>query len=176
MDMRQRLEGAVAEADLQFGSAAAKAQVGVLEAPAPVVVAKAIDALEIGAIEGGNGAEETLIVLLQHQPMPDEPSGALDVRIVRPYGQVVDVVEAKVVRSFPGDQETGVFQSSPVERFAVQLFDNMNRVAQVAIELVAPEIGLHMRQKLREMLWPIAVRHDDGKGLRVRITTDRPIF
>ena len=167
MGVRQCRIAAVAERELEPGDLAAGAKVIVLVAPAGVVVAVAVDPLEVAPVDRDHCPHEGAIVGLRVEPVPDEPRRARHVRIVGPDRQIVDVVEAEIVGAIARDAESRVEQRAPVERQGAQLLDDVDRVVDRAIELVALEVAHHVRQEAHEVFGPVAVRNDDREAARV---------
>src|SRR5262245_6964946 len=134
--MDERQKSALAPAWRNAGRREARLDVLVLVAPTPVFVGIAVHRTEDAVGNDERTAEEEIEVVLGDQigtprrdrallrAIPNDRSRTVDMRIIGPDRQIVDVVEAAVLRLRLGQQEASILERAAVERQPRLLLDD----------------------------------------------------
>src|SRR6476659_571629 len=167
MLMGQWDESAIAALELVAAQPQPVTHLQILRTPAPVAVGKAVDCGEHRLVEQADRAEERLPVLAHRQPVPDQPRWIAGPRIVGPHRQIVDVMDADVVRCVLREEKSAICQPAAAERRATPLFDDVDGDSDLLVELIALEIGGDVWDEPGKVIGPVAIVHYDGKPFRI---------
>lgn len=163
--------------DLEPGVSHAHVELVVLEPPAPVLVAHAVDQLEVPRGDEQNAAHKGGVVVagvqVRRRNVERMPVLRFAVGQLRVQRQQVDVVHGHVVDGAVDDLETGVDQAGPVEAVLVYLVEHDDLVVD---GLVHQEV-VHVRHELGQLVEAVSERHQHGQfgGVRVEREADRPL-
>src|SRR5262249_28159915 len=102
--------------------------------------------------------------------MPNEHRRRVRIAVVCPHRKIVNIVKADIVDLVLQNLEANVSHQAAIERQARGLLHYQYAKRDVPVRPVASKIGMHVRDKGRQMIRPVTIRNNNPKSFHVLLT------